>query len=109
MVNTTLRSLALPLSLLVSLATPAWAANQQAWQDSGAFSLEDLLGGNVVSATRTTQTIRERHYRTLAEALRTVPGFAVLSDHFNAMDQRPTGRHRQGLPVLALIFSGPPT
>lgn len=67
-------------------------------QEAGSVSLEDFLGGSVVSATKTTQTVREapaiievisakdiqeRQYRSVAEALRTVPGFSVLFDYTN--------------------------
>lgn len=87
------------------LAVPTWA--QEAPSTGGEtasvgheddFSLDDFLSGSVVSATKTAQTLREapaiiesiterdiqeRQYRSVAEALRTVPGFSVLYDYYN--------------------------
>jgi iron complex outermembrane receptor protein len=80
------------------LTAPALAQEAPAIGHEAEFSLDDFLSGSVVSATKTAQTlreapaiieaiserdIRERHYRSVGEALRTVPGFSVLYDYFN--------------------------
>ena len=81
------RVLPIAVGLAGVLALPVRA---QAADAASAFSLDDFLSGNVVAATKTAQTlreapaiievitdrdIRERHYRSVAEILRALPGF----------------------------------
>lgn len=89
------RAAALLLTTLALTASPAWAQEATGLPSGDDVSLDDFLSGKVVSATKTAQSLREapaiievitdrdiadRQYRSVAEALRTVPGFAV---HYN--------------------------
>ncbi|MBM3271024.1 MAG: TonB-dependent receptor plug domain-containing protein [Candidatus Sericytochromatia bacterium] len=87
------------LGAVFALAAPAALAADSA-EDEGAesLSLGELLGVNVVSATKAAQSLREapaimdvitdrdlreRGYASVAEALQAVPGFCVLFDYVN--------------------------
>ncbi|MBC7542320.1 MAG: TonB-dependent receptor [Candidatus Sericytochromatia bacterium] len=123
-----MRTMACLLASLILAVPAAWAQEAPATSaapESEEFTLDDFLSGNVVSATKTAQTlreapaiievitrrdIRERQYHSVAEAVRTVPGFAVLYDYanYNVGVRGINGGLRAGSRIIKVMINNQP-
>ncbi len=97
------------------------AGDRERWRD---MSLEDLLKVKLVTATKSelnladtpgvvsvvsARQIRLRGYRSLADVLRSIPGFSVIDDHvISSASVRGVNDLRQWNSVLKVLIDGQP-